>query len=228
MILLFAQWFVFRKLGWDYFCFCFVNFFPHFLFFTGLVQEMSSWLAPVEHWFEVADDEALGSEACRTFHLCAFFLWETQEHFVIGLRWCHDLLRPGGWGRLLLKTLRWGFIQPEQHGWVSWYANKGQLKGWEWVREGGLVSKELSTSMKSGVRITGTCVKSICGQGAYRPCTHLLISLASLVSIGLSEQLPQKTEWRAVQEDTHRWPLAYTSTYEHKSGNVIMGYLAGR
>lgn len=144
MILLLAQWFVFRKLGCDYFCFCFVNFLPPLPIFTGLVQEMSSWLAAVEHWFEVADDEALGSETCRTFHLCAVFLWETQERFVMGLRWCHVLFRPGCWGRLLLKTLRWGFIQPEQHGWVSWHANKGQLKGraccrkgWEWGREGG-------------------------------------------------------------------------------------------
>lgn len=108
MIPLLAEWFVFRKLGRDYFCFCFVNFLPHFLFLLALSRKWGgSWLGAVEHWFEVADDEALRSKTCHTFHLCAFFLWETREHFVIGLRWCHVLFRPWGWGRLLLRTL-WG------------------------------------------------------------------------------------------------------------------------
>lgn len=40
-----VQWFVFRKLDSDYFCFCFVNFLPHFLFLWSNYRKWgSSWL----------------------------------------------------------------------------------------------------------------------------------------------------------------------------------------
>lgn len=63
-----AQWFVFRKLGSDYFCFCFANFLPHFLFLPSSYRKWgSSWLAAAKHWFGVAEDTALGPAPFKTF-----------------------------------------------------------------------------------------------------------------------------------------------------------------